>query len=432
MNAARRSRLLKSAIQAANFAILLFALLAGAKSTAQSPPVQAQSSQATAAPPDAEPNFDDKATGAWSGERERLDQAGISINAQLVLEGFENSRGGVRSGAVAASTFDLNLTVDTAKAFHLEGGEFYVDLEDHAGRNPSTALAGDLQVFDKLNSDPYLQVFELWCQQELFDGKLRLKLGKIDANTEFSVIDNGLPFLNSSTQVTPTIFMFPTTPDPMPGAALFFTPVKSWYSSFGAFYANRSETFGDLTGHPQNVQPAKNGMFLIGETGLRWEHSPVFDADGNLKLGVWGDTGTFTRLSGGEQTGAHGVYAIADQTLWRPRGDSPQGGRGVRVFLECGRTQGNLNDIDRSITGGATWTGLCEKRPDDVLGFSANNAHLSPEAALPYSHELALESLYRVQLCKWATLMPDLQYIIHPGGRHPDALVGTLQLTIQF
>ena len=31
-----------------------------------------------------------------------------------------------------------------------------------------------------------------------------------------------------------------------------------------------------------------------------------------------------------------------------------------------------------------------------------------------------------------ATLQPDLQYIVHPGGQYPDALVGMVQLSVQF
>ncbi|MGO8766403.1 MAG: carbohydrate porin [Limisphaerales bacterium] len=371
--------------------------------------------------------FDGKLTGGWEGERQRLEQKGISFNAQLVLEGFGNATGGVDTGVTGASTFDLNLALDAAKAFNWQGGEFYADLEDHAGRNPSTALAGDLQVFDKLNSDSYLQIFELWYQQELFNGWLRLKAGKIDANTEFSVIDNGLPFLNASTQVTPTILPFPTTPDPMPGVNLFFTPAKAWYASFGVFYANRSDTFGDLTGHPQSIQPTASGTLLIAETGLRWDQAPVLGADGNFKVGVWGHTGTYERLQGGRQNGSGGYYAVFDQTLWHPAGKPDQG---ARTFLEAGHAQPSVSAIAWNTTGGLTWTGLFAD--DDVLGFSANYAHLSPDAGLPHSFELALEGLYQVSVSKWATVMPDFQFIIHPGGQYPDAAVGTLDLTIQF
>lgn len=39
---------------------------------------------------------------------------------------------------------------------------------------------------------------------------------------------------------------------------------------------------------------------------------------------------------------------------------------------------------------------------------------------------------YKLQITSWASLMPDLQYIIHPGGQYPDALVGTLRFTVNF
>jgi porin len=378
-----------------------------------------------------ESGFDDKLTGGWGGQRNRLADAGISPAAQLVLEGFENSQGGIETGVVGASTFDLNLALDTQKAFGWKGGEFYVDLEDHAGRNPSTVLTGDDQVFDKLNFNSYLQIFEMWYQQELFDGRVRLKIGKVDANTEFCVIDNGLSFLNASTQVTPTITPFPTTPDPMPSADVFLAPADFWYADFMASYANRSDTFGDFTGHPESIQPAQYGTLLIGETGLKWKKAPLFGKDGNLKAGIWYHTGTFTRLEGGQQSGAGGFYGVFDQTLWQPSGEPAQG-RGLRGFVEAGRTRGNISVIDWNTSGGLAWTGILAARSSDNFGISVNYAHLSPQAALPHSYELALESFYQAPLLKWATLMPDVQYIIHPGGKYSDALVATLDFTVEF
>jgi porin len=376
--------------------------------------------------------FDDKATGDWWGLRQRLERAGITIDASLVLEGFKNFCGGLNtSRVVGASTFDLSLSVGTEKLFNWQGGEFYVDLEDHAGQNPSTALVGDLQVFDKLNSKPYLEVFELWYQQKLFNSKLRLKIGKVDANTEFSVIDNALEFINSSTQVSPTVFLFPTTPAPMPSVNVFFTPNESCYASSGVYYSNRSEGFGNLVGSPQDVQLSDYGAFLIGETGLRWQHAPLFATGGNLKLGAWGHTGTFTRFDGSLQQGTYGYYAILNQTLWQPAGE-PEEGRGVRTFLAYGCTQQTINTIDWHIGGGVAWTGLLSARPNDVAGFSPQYAHISPQAALPRAYELAMEAFYKLQITRWAALMPDLQYIINPGGQYPNALVGTIRLTVNF
>ncbi len=378
-----------------------------------------------------DPGFENTATCNWWGERRRLADAGVLLNAQLVLEGFENFQGGRDTGTAASSTFDLNLTVNTGRAFDWQGGTFYMDVEDHAGKDPSSVLTGDLQGFDKLNSLPYFQIFELWYQQTLFDGWLRVKLGKIDANTEFSVIDDGLRFLNASTQVAPTILGFPTTPAPMPGVNLFFTPDKLWYAGFGAFYTDRSDIFGDFAGHPQSVQPTGFGTFLIGETGFRWQRSQGQGADGNLKLGIWDHTGTFTLLQGGTRKGSSGYYAVIDQTLWRQATKGRQG-RGVRVFFESGRTQQAVSVIDWNVTGGINWTGILADRPDDSIGLSANYAHISALARLPHPYELALEGLYRIQVLRWAFLMPDLQFIVHPGGIYPDALVWTMDLIVRF
>ncbi len=369
---------------------------------------------------------------ATGGARQRLDQAGITIDATFLLEGFDNFRGGLRtSPLVKASTADLSLSFDVERLLGWKGGTFYVDLEDHAGRNPSTVLVGDLQVFDKQNSAPYLQVFELWYEQKLCDDMLRLKIGKVDANSEFSVVDNGLPFISSSTQVSPTVFVFPTTPDPMPSVNLFFTPGKSYYASFGAYYANRSDTFGDLTGDPAAAQFTDFGTLLIGETGLQWGNAPILAREGNLKIGFWDHTGTFTRFEGSEQHGTHGGYGIIDQTIWQPAGESPDG-RGVRAFLEYGRTQQSINPVYQHVGGGLTWKGLFAGRADDIVGLSSQYCYLSRQATLPFTYEMALETFYRLQVAPWAQLMPDLQYIIHPGGKYPDALVGTIGMKVYF
>lgn len=382
--------------------------------------------------PAAPDSFDNALSGNWWGARTRLGQAGITVGANLVAEGFDNFQGGIDTAhRVAATTFDFNLALDTDKAFHLHGGELYFDLEDHAFRNPSTALVGDLQVFDKQNASPYLQVFEVWYQQQLFDDKLRIKIGKIDANTEFSVIDNGLPFLTSSTQVSPTNFDFPTTPDPMPGINLFLKPNPLVYASFGTFYANRSDRFGDLVDDPASNQATKFGAFLIGETGFEWQSAIGLHRAGNLKLGAWGHTGTFTRFDGTPQKGTYGYYAIVDQTIWQPREEPPES-RGVRAFLEYGGTQNDINLIDRHAGGGITWTGALQARPSDVIGFSPQYAHISSNAGLSHSFELALEGFYQWQLTPQAVLQPDLQYIIHPGGKYPDAVVATLRLQVGF
>jgi len=373
----------------------------------------------------------DELTGDWGGYRKQLEDRGISFGLDWVVQGFKNFQGGISTGETGASTVDFNITLDTAKLMNWPDGKFYFDLQDHAGPDPSAYLVGDLEKFTKLNYSPFLQVAELWYEQKFFNDTFRLKIGKIDANTEFSVIDNGLNFLSSSTQVTPTLLVFPTFPDPMPGVNAFFTPNDLLYASFGMFYANRDDRFLDFTGSPQAAQFTQGGVFLIGETGLKWKHLLDWQADGNLRLGFWGDTGTFTRLDGGREQGTHGLYVIADQTLWKPT-DKNDEARGIRTFLEYAQTPGDVSIMDRHVGGGVTWTGLLPGRDADVIGLSPQYVHLGDNAGLPKSYELTAEGFYRYQIAKWGSIQPDLQYIVNPGGRYSNALVLTVQLEFHF
>ncbi len=418
--------------RAALAALLALSAIGAAKGASAADQPSSGPPPPAAQPTPAPPDFGSDATGGWAGTRGSLQRAGITINAQWVLEGFWNLQGGLRTGTDWATTFDLNAALDTEQAFHWRGGELYVDLEDHSGRDPGTDLTGDLQGFDRLNSSDYLQIYECWYQQALPGGWLTLKAGKWDANDDFSVITNGLLFFNASDHVTPTLLPFPTTPDPMPGAAVDLTPGSLWYADFGAFDANRSDHFGDLYGNPQDVQPTATGTLLIGETGLRWGSDPQA-LDGDLKLGAWGHTGTFRRLDGGSQTGAMGCYAILDETLWRPSADAgADPGRGLRAFLAPGWTEAAVATLDRESSAGLTWTGPSAARPRDVLGWGADLAHIPAAAAPAQPYELAWEAFYQLQATAWAAFTPDLQYIVHPGGRTNGALVASLDATLQL
>jgi porin len=104
----------------------------------------------------------------------------------------------------------------------------------------------------------------------------------------------------------------------------------------------------------------------------------------------------------------------------------------LRTFIEAGRTQGNVSTIDWNTAAGFSWTGLIAARPNDILGVSANYAHISPQAETLHPYELSLEWIYQTPLWKWAILTPDLQFIIHPSGKYSNALVGTLNFNVQF
>lgn len=360
-----------------------------------------------------------------------LEDRGISFGISETLEGYHNFSGGKRIGNALVSTFDANLNIDLQKLLDLSGGVFYVDLEDHAGDNPTKTLIGDFQVFDKHNAAPFLQILEIWYQQKLFNNTLRLKIGKVDANTEFSLIDNGLEFINSSTQVTPTLFVFPTFPDPMPSINLFFTPDKLVYTNFSVYDANQKDRFLDFYGDPASVQPSLFGELLMSESGLTWDNLPVIGGNGNFKMGLWEHTGSFMKYGGGVQHGAEGIYLIFNQTLWKPVLNENES-RGIRMFLEFTRSDSLITPIYQHFGGGVAWTGLSAKRPEDAMGISIQYGSLSTGLNVPQHFELNNESFYKIKLNSWLGLKLDIQYIVHPGGQYPNAFLATLLLTIAF
>ena len=372
-----------------------------------------------------------KLAGDLDGFRPLMQKYGLTMGLDWVAQGFANFDGGIHRGTTAASTVDLKFTLDTQTLAGWPGGTFYLDLQDHAGPDPSRNLVGDAQEFTGWNSRPFFHADEFWYQQTLFNNLVRVKVGKTDANDDFNYVDNSQSFLASSAQNSTTIFILPTYPLPATCAEILVTPTHLPYFSIGAFDTEQSDKFLDFTGASQDSIFPKNGLFIIGETGLIWKHLASWQADGNLRLGAWDDTGTFAKLNGGETHGTKGFYCVFDQTLWKPDWDASET-RGVRMFMEYGETPGDVSLIDKQFGGGFTWTGLSPDRPGDIIGIGPEYVNLSDKAGLPKPFELAIEAFYQYQVAPWVNIQPDLQYICHPGGVYSNALVATLQLTVHF
>jgi porin len=372
-------------------------------------------------------------TGDWWGLRTRLAREGVFLYANLIADAFDDFSGGRREGQTGSSTVTFGLDVDTRDLLDLSGGRLHFSMQDHEGGNPSQTLVGDLQLFNRLSFPPYLEIFELWYQQELFGGKLRVKLAKADGNQDFAAVSNGQLFLNSSAQLEPTLFVLPTTPAPMDGVSVFYRPNPLVYAGFGLYNANRGDNYLIFRGNPQDLQPTPGGALLIGEGGLTWRDLSWIQADGDFRLGVWGHTGDFTKFDGELQHGTEGFYMILDQTLWKPATASGQDDRrGLRAFLEYGYTRQSVAPIYQHAGAGTTWRGPFASRPRDALGFGIEHAFLSPEGSFARSYESSLAAFYKAQLTPWASLEPNLQYIVNPGGLYRDALVGTLRAAMSF
>jgi porin len=130
------------------------------------------------------------------------------------------------------------------------------------------------------------------------------------------------------------------------------------------------------------------------------------------------------------QHGDFGVYAIADQMLWRT---SPEGGRSLSGFVRLGGAPADRNLISFYADGGLGLKAPLPGRGDDSLVFGIAYAKISPNAvasdqaakllepALPVrSAETVLELTYLAKVIGGWVLQPDLQYVIRPKGGVPN------------
>jgi porin len=370
-----------------------------------------------------------RATDDWRGARPWLEDRGLSFNASFMLEVARAPVGAMSGGRTnGANIFDANLTVDTAKLLHLEGGTFFVNFQNEVGSTLS--LDGAVQEASDVTTEGRTQISELWYEQRLAGGKLRVKGGKIDANTEFSHIEFSEHFLNGSMAYSPTILGLPSHPDPAMGLILGVQPTDHFYGQVGVF--DGSTFAGRPTGaHAVTLFSGLPNVFLIGEAGATWTDADRHD--GKFAIGVWHITGTIPRFDGGDRSGATGPYCFVEQTLWRPNPADRDDERGIALFLQYGWAEPSYSLVQEHIGGGLSWTGPVPSRASDVFGFGASYARLGRNPEFLHGQELVTELFYRLRATKFFSIQPDLQYIHDPSqSLRSDCLAATLQFIIDF
>lgn len=352
-------------------------------------------------------------TDGWGGLRERAEAAGLTFNLAHRFDWSGDWRGSPDRRGAARGLFDLGATwapADTGATFTAQ----YLMLR---GRDASTPL-GTLVTFSNIDGASFAHWGELSWQQVFADGRVRLKLGQMDANSEFSVINSALGFLNSAPAYSPTVFAMPTYPDPAPGANVFAKPLPWLDLGFGV-YAGAAPR-----GLPGFAHP-----LLIGEAGLTHEEL------GRLAVGAWRVNGTLARYDATTQPAAGGLYAVFERKIWQPTSAQADDPRGASLFAQFGTAGEQVSAIRRHLALGVSATGLIPGRDDDTCGLMVSSCATSrADLTLTAAHETAVEAYYAWPVAGWLTLKADVQLIRHPGGSaaRRDALVGLLRAETTF
>ncbi|PXX18603.1 OprB family porin [Paraburkholderia tropica] len=413
----------------------------------------------------------DAPTGLWSrstlfgdlgGLRPWLDARGVTFGLQETSEYLNNLSGGThRSGAYDGFT-ELSVGVDTQKAFGWPGGVFNVSALQIHGTSLTQRNLQALQAVSGVEADAGTRLWELWYQQSFASGKADIKIGQQSADQEFMASEYAGAFMNATFgwPVLPSVDMpagGPAYPLSSLGVRLRVTPSNAWTVLAGVFDGNPSgigsgsaNSNGDAHGTNFNLH---DGALFIGEVQYALNASDTSAPDakssglpGTYKLGFWYNTQHFADQqfdTGGvslanpastgmaqSHRGDYGLYAVADQMVWRPSADSPQS---LGVFARVMGAPGDRNLVDLAVNAGVTLKAPFTGRDNDVAGLAVSYAKIGSHArglandtaavtpGYPaLSSETVLEATYQFQIAPWWQVQADFQYVFRPGGGVPD------------
>ena len=465
-----------------------------AAQTAPSPseriePAAPESRQATPGGQSAVKPREETANGVWDrsnlfgdlgGLRTRLADQGITFGLTESSEVFGNATGGVRQGVIYEGLTQFGVGIDTEKAFGLKGGTFNATGYQIHGRGLSlNNLGNNLNTVSGLEASRGTLLFELWYEQVLFDKKLAVRVGQFAADQEFMVSQYAGLFLNHTFgwSALPSVGLpsgGPVYPLAAPGVRVKYIP-RDNLSLLGAVF--NGDPAGPGRGFPQDRNPSgtafrlNDGVFAIAEIqyGTNQEEGAT-GLPGTYKFGAYYNTQNFAdqrRNASGEsladpagtdpigrnRRGDYGLYAVADQLVWRKPGAKDGG---VGVFGRVMGTPGDRNLVNFYADAGVTYKGLIEGRDSDTAGLGVAYARISDTASKLDSdtarftggtypirrHETALELTYQAQIAPWWQIQPTAQYLFNLNGGVPnpqnptkrlgDASVFGLRTTVTF
>lgn len=391
--------------------------------------------------------------GNWGGVRDKLGANGIVFSGTATADLSTVLSGGTRRGFLMPYLVDANLSVDFGKLGLWKGGEAFVDFQQAGCTQQPTNYVADFWGWDSISpmASSYTQLAQYWIGQSLADGAIKLKLGKMDANVDFSVSYPGLLFVNSAAYYPgPLVTEMPTYPNQAGGFEVLINPVDWFHARFGMFDGSTNQ-FDPQTGGA-GAPTGDHGLggflwensgayFLIAEGGPRWSKDGM---TGHLDFGWWQQTGDSVTppisAAGGPShsvQGPWGLYVTAAQDVYRPAGDAD--GRKLSAFGQFGWGDPQGDPAQWSVMGGVSWQGVLPDRAADTVGALVAYSQFSGYPAMsvsPGQGEFVAEAFYNLKLNSWLSVQPDLQYLNQPtqvaGSGAPDTWILTFRVSVSF
>ena len=392
----------------------------------------------------------DRLAGDWGGVRSDLEDAGVTVDATFLGEWTAVVDGGVDEDDSFRRLITVDLALDLGVLAGLEGGTFFARYLSINPERGGSRDAGDIQVASNIESAAHLDtVYEAWFEQRLLGDRVRLKIGKLDANAEFAFVDAAGEFASSSAGVSPTIVGKPTYPDSAFSVNAFARVLETDRTSLTlgyGLYDGAAGADGIPTGRrgPSTFldDDRSDDWFHVAQADLAWDRLGAEGGrwwrEGRIGVGVWHHTGTFDRFDGGTEDGTTGFYLVAEQRVTAaaaPAAGRPDDGRGLFAFAQYGWADDAVSELGQHVGGGLVLRGTFAGRDEDSAGVYVSWVDLSDEPGAGFAgDETAIDASYRIRLTPAIHVQPELQLILDPSGDPaiPDATVLGLRVEVAF
>lgn len=276
--------------------------------------------------------------------------------------------------------------------------------------------------FATLNEDAFgdwaILLTHIYLEQELADGLITIKLGKLDPSDHISANDcgcvGGAMFLAdgllSDLLVGGPGKVFGTAITLDLGAVNESTPLYFTFTMGNANGTTRGTGFEGLD---------DSEFFFAYEVGVT---PKLGDKEGAYRLAFWHTTGEDARVDCGTGDGNWGLSVNAEQAVTENMG----------LFLRYAYANGDYNVVNQQVTAGMTMSG-CFGRENDTAGVGVvfgipNDSGMDTE--------IAVEAAYRFQVTDWLSVSPHVQVIFNPDGGEVHGedviVVGGLKAELEF
>jgi carbohydrate-selective porin OprB len=207
------------------------------------------------------------------------------------------------------------------------------------------------------------------------------------------------------------------------GGTLEVKPVTWQYTKLGLFMSYPNPTSPGNHGLMFRGEPPENGLFFIGETGVRPELG-ASKLPGHYAFGGY-FYGEDNKEFGGDK---FGFYWLADQMLWREGGD-----QGLRMFSLFYFAPAYDNDFSFYVHGGFAYEGLVPGRDRDQVMIGAALGQYGDRGS-EAGQTVLIEAGYRFRINHWSFAQPFAQYLVRPGGTDAvaDAAILGVSLGVDF